>query len=367
MERKPLSLHEKVLLAVVAVAGLITLFYMFIYQPQRDEITTLQSKVNDIKKEVAQFEDFDQTINDTNLEIDDYNQKIYDATLEWYPDIRQDDIIKDLDPKMKKTGLNDSTVTFVNTQIAQIASMFGEKEEVPTLAEALALAYVDMVQAEATPSPDGSPTTEPAKPTTAATAAPASTNGEKAEGNILATEVDDSDPKEPLVSDEVQKKFDELHASLKELSDEELQKEIQKIVDNTVANVQKLTVSVTFKNTPYQNIMDFVHKVEASSPAIYISEISFDDSTEDYISELEDKAQEELDANTATLAEGTEKVTASELFNNTYPASSLALSSLKSSDKNQSLVNYNGPTRYTGAITLTYFAISKIHNQDNAN
>lgn len=370
MERKSLSLHEKVLLAVVAIAGLIVLFYMFLYQPQRDEIAALEVKVEEKKKEVAQFENFDKTIADTNLEIEDYDGKIYEQTLNWFPSIEQDDIIKDIEPKLKKTGLDDTTVTFVNTQIAQISSLVGEKDKAPTLAEALALAYVTMIQAEATPDPNASPapTASPAakgKATPAPTATPAtSASSIDTDSNKLATEQEKtSDSDEQLIAPEVQEKFDALAASMQNLSDAELQAKVKEIAKNNVANIQKLTVAITFSSSTYQNIMDFVHSIEASSPAIYISDISYSDSTEAYISELERKKKEELEKESETLVQGVQEVEPDELFDNAYPAASLTLSQVM--QNKSTLVNYTGPTRYTGSITLTYFAIAKIHDQTN--
>lgn len=361
MERRPLSLHEKVLLVVVGIAGAIALFYMFVYQPQVTEIDSLTTQVAEKRKEVSQFINFDQTIADTNMEIDDYSQKIYEETLNWYSELSQDDIINDLDEKIKLSGLNDSEITFVNTQTAQIASMFDDPESPPTLADALALAYIGMTQAEATPNP-ASPTTAPAQNNTSA--APASTptptpaNGKE---NQLET---DGIPKaidEPLVAPAVQQKFDELHASLKNLSDAELQKKIREIVDNTVANVQKLTISVSFEMSTYQSITDFLHKVEASKPAIYVSELSYSDSTEDYMDLLNTRYEKELSANAAVLAAGNETVTPSQLFSNTYPSASVAKSQFNNIQATPT--PYDGPMRYTGTVTLTYFAISKIHDQ----
>lgn len=375
MEKKPLSLHEKVLLVIVAIAALVTAFYMLVYQPQREQIATLHSDVESKRKEVAQYADFDQTISKANLDAQEYSSKIKSSTATWFSEIKQDEIINELGPKIRNAKLNDSTITFVNTQIAQIASMANDNGKTPTLAETLALAYVTIAQEETekanaaasgtAPAATTAPTKAPAVPAASPTAAPSGNS--KDNPNALPTEIKDEAQKEELIAAQVQKRFDDLNASLAGLSDDELQKKLNEIVHNTVANVQKLTVVITFKDSTYQSILDFIYSIEANNPSIYISDLSYSDSTETYLKSLEQAAQTEAqEANAGSILESgtTQQVSTAEIFNSSFPSSSLAASQIMQTASGKLWTKSKNTKFYTGSVTLTYFAISKMPNQD---
>ncbi|MCX7714956.1 MAG: type II secretion system protein M [Clostridia bacterium] len=354
MEKKSLSMREKIMLAVVAVIGLIVVFYMFVFKPQREDISLLQSKVTQKEQEVKKYINFDDTIAATNAEVDELDKKIRDATSKWYPRIKQENIIKDLEPDMKNTNLNNSTISFVNSQVAQIASL-SQSGETPTLAEALTLAYLTMLESAqnetaASPKPAVSPTPAP-------TATPSGSNDKNA--TTLSSEPKKKDnTQEKVIDPSVQQKFDALNASLKNLSDKDLQMKINEIVLNNTANVQKLTVSIYFQDSTYQSIMDFMHNIEAASPSIYITDLTYADSTEEYVKKLEDEAK--AAANQAVQAQQT---TVADLLQTNQSYSTQKISQVQEAP----IISYNGPSRYSGSFTLTYFAIAKIHGDDQQN
>lgn len=372
MEKKPLSMHEKVLLAVVVVAALVVSFYMLIYKPQREDIAKLTNEVQTKENEVKQYANFDQVIAQTNLATEEYNAKIKAATTDWHSELLQDRILRNLSTKINNSALCDASIEFLNTQIAQIASMTADEDEVPTLAEALAIGYMAIVQDESnkagsSPAANTADTIAEASPSPS----PAASESKSDSGNELLVEIKEKKKSSKQeIDSNVQKRFDELTASMNAMSEQELKQKVSEIIHNTVANIQKSTVIVEFNQTSYQSILDFMHSVEADNPSIYISEVVIEDETESFLDDLKSNAENEHEMlygedggkPQQNISENgvVETVSIEDIFEGTYPPGAILAKQLFQTPSAKKWQKSKDTLFYNGYITLTYFAISDI-------
>jgi preprotein translocase subunit YajC len=349
LKGKQLSSREKVLIILVAVAAVAAMFYFFIYQSQIEKMASIKSQLNENNQKLTELKGFDGQLKNLEKEVDTLDDEIYDATKMWFPSLRQDVIIKDLEQKIQATNLSDASVTFKSSQQANIAE-FKEDEELPTIAEALTLSFVTLMQDEQTETTDDTETGSESNlidKVTDALAAPTPTPGPDNDETTTAfgaqAGAGKTQTKSGELDPEVQTKLNTLKSSLSGLTEAELKTQITQILANTSAKVDKMTIEVQFNNSSYKSIMDFVKKVEASSPNIYVSKIQFTDNTDAYVSEL----QGEVDN-----AES-ERVSIANLFR--------SQNNLSTFQPNTIVVEYKGVKKYNGSVTLDYFAVSKIH------
>ncbi len=355
LKGKKLSQREKVLLILVAIAALSALFYFCVYKTQVEKMATIRSQITENKKTLNELKGFDGQLKALEKEVDQLDADIELATKDWFPSLKQDIIIKDLENKLKATNLTDTVIQFTSSQETNIAKFDG-KENPPTIAEALTLSFVTLMQeqpAENTAAASDESLTETAtnliENVADALSAPTPTPGP--DGDEVTTAYGaqaalagnaGKATKDGELSADVQDKLNTLKKSLSGLTEKELEEQINTILENTTAKVDKLEVAVNFENSSYKSIMDFVSKVEKTSPNIYVSSIEYQDSTEAYISELQNEANDEEARRVArdnlNLAPGTPAAKARKLE-----------------------VSYKGTDKYSGSITLVYFAVSKIH------
>lgn len=357
LKGRKISQREKVLLILVGVAAIAAAFYFFIYQSQIEQMASIRSQLAENNKKLNELRGFDAELKSLEKEVDDLDTKIADATMKWFPSLRQDVIIKDLESKIKRANLTDGTVKFKSSKEASIAE-FDDETKLPTIAEALTLSFVTLMQEQ--PQQEGaqqqqqqqslvdaagnliekvSDTLAVATPTPGPNGSGDTTTAFAAQANPTGQ----SKPKDGELSPEVQAKLDALKKSLSGLTETELKKQIEKILANTDAKVDKLEVQVDFKNSSYHSIMDFIDKIERSSPNIYVSSMNYTNSTDTYVNQLQ---SEEIQLEN-------KRVELLNLFRAQEDKSPIT--------PNEIEVQYNGVDKYNGSITLVYFAVSKIH------
>lgn len=360
LKGKKLSQREKVLLILVAVAAVAALFYYCVYNSQVEKIASIKSQLTENQKKLNELKGFDGQLKTLEKEVDKLDADIELATKDWFPSLRQDIIIKDLEKKIQSTNLKDGTVNFKSSQVASIAD-FDDTENPPTIAEALALSFVTLMQEKAVPTPapvseedtdDGKNIIQKASEVLSAPTPTPGPDGDEtttALGNQAALSGKaKTKTKDGELDPEVQAKLDALKKSLTGLTEKELQEQINTILANTTAKVDKMEIAITFTESSYKSIMDFVNKVEKTSPNIYVSKIEFTDNTDEYVSKLLEEA---------TAAEQT-RVAINNLF----------VTSTENQLKPREVdVKYIGTEKYSGSISLVYFAVSKIHRDDMAN
>ncbi len=352
---KKLSQREKVLLILVGVAAIAAAFYFFIYQSQIDQMASIKSQLSENNKKLDELKGFDGQLKSLEKEVDKLDTDIYDATKKWFPSLRQDVIIKDLENKIKLTNLTDGSVTFKSSQEANIAE-FDDEENPPSIAEALTLSFVTLMQEhpeipESTATENVDDGKSLIEKTADALAAPTPTPGP--DGNETTTAFaaqagvsSNTQSKNGELTPDVQEKLNTLKQSLSGLTENELKQQINEILAKTEAKVDKMEVVVTFKNSSYRSIMDFIYKVENTSPNIYVSALNYSNTTSAYIAEL----QSEEDAKEK------ERVTQLNLFRKAEDKTQI--------QPNEIVVDYKGVDKYSGSITLVYFAVSKIHSPE---
>lgn len=352
LKGRKLKQSEKILIILVIVAAVAALFYFFIYHAQVEKMAVIRMQIEENNKILSELKGFEGQLKAVEKEVDKLDEEIYDETKEWFPSLRQDVIIKDLENKIRSTNIDEGTASFVSSKVANIAE-FKEEEKPPTIAEALTLSFVTLMQDEQvegsaedeqltiggiidkvsdtlaiatpTPGPDND------EQTTAFGAQAGAGTGKQRTGDNK-----DLDP-------EVQAKLDALNKNLSNLTEKELVKQIQEILASTDAKVEKMQIAVNFSNSSYKSIMDFINKIENTSPHIYVSSLSFSDSTNAYIGLLQREAE----------AIEEQRVAALNLFRE--PVGLTAI------EPNEIQIKYNGDKKYNGSIRLDYFAVSKIH------
>lgn len=355
---RKLSQREKVLLILVAVAAVSALFYFCIYKAQIDKMASIRVQLEKNQQTLNTLKGFDGQLKALEKDVDKLDKDIELATKDWFPSLRQDVIIKDLESKVKATKLNDTTITFKSSEEANIAD-FNDKEKLPSIAEALTLSFVTLMQdqpAVPTAAPEASDDKNLIEKAADALAAPTPTPGPDGDETTTAFAAQagtsgNSAKKDGELDPAVQAKLDALKKSLSGLTEKELKAQIEKILANTDAKVDKLEISVSFKNSSYRSIMDFVNKVEKTSPNIYVTQISYTDSTDSYIGELQNEVNDIEERRVAI--ENKKRQSAPD---------SLFQSSKELETPRELTVKYTGVDKYNGSITLVYFAVSKIHS-----
>lgn len=337
-----ISQREKILIAIVLIIAFCFIFYTFIYKKQVLEIVTLNTQISANNKVLSELKGFDAKVQAVEKEVDKLDQEIYTATRDWFPSIKQNIIIKDLESKIKNTNLTETNITFKSSQVEKIADITQEIEST-TIDKALALAFVTMMQEENVAAVNSSNPLGISS-TPAPSAEPEKSDDKKAD-KTKASSAKAKNSNFPL---EVQSKLDTLNKTLSSLTDAELKSQVTKLLADTQANVHKLTLTISFKNTSYESIMDFIYKVEQTSPNIYIENINYVDSTREYITILQSELEQKH-----SLESNSDKTDT--LFSNT-PTFENNLAIVRT-------LNYVGSDKYSGEMTLSYFAVSKIHNQ----
>lgn len=360
LKGRKLSQSEKVLLILVAVAAVAALFYYCVYSAQVEKMASIKSQINKNEKVLTELKGFDGELKALEKEVDQLDDDIRLATKDWFPSLRQDIIIKDLEKKIKATNLTDGSVVFKSSQVANIAE-FDDEENPPSIAEALTLSFVTLMQEApaATTASDADSTDDDGKniieKVSDVLSAPTPTPGPDGDDTTTAFGAQaalagnaNAVAKDGQLSADVQAKLDALKESLSGLTEKELQEQINTILANTTAQVDKMEISITFTNSSYKSIMDFVTKVEKTSPNIYVSKIEFTDNTEAYIDQLQSDAEAAEEA----------RVNIHNLF---------ATSDADTIEPREVEVKYTGTEKYSGSISLVYFAVSKIHRDDMSN
>jgi len=369
--QKQLSMKEKILLCVVAVAVICAVFIMLILKPQRAEMASVQSKLTEKQKEVSQYANFDKTIDDTSKEVGEYKIKVQNTIKEWHDTDIQNDIINDLEDKIKKSSLYDTNITFTNLQQMSITQKNGKTvDETPSLAESMAMAYLCIMQEErANAKKETAEKTENAAVTAApkstsdpkstsepkATAAAKSKNGKEAQSGIILNPEQPKATKAPDVDPKVIESFENFKKSLAGCSDAEIRGEVEKIMAKSKTNIEKLDVSISFQDSTYESIYEFLNRIEEESPKIYITSISYNDSTEGYVAKLNDLLNQEK-ALAEEEAKNPDAVNQPGFFENQFPSASVSIAQINQG----ATVTYTGAPRYTGTITISYFSLVKM-------
>ncbi len=349
-----ITIKEKILLCVVAVAALCAIFYMFLLKPQLEAIASAETNLSDKKNEVSQYETFDQIIENTNREVDDYKEKVSKSMQDWHDNLVQHEIMVDLQNKIRKSNLYDTNISFTNVQEMNIISAndITNDEEIPTIAESLAMAYLCLTQKE-----NGE---TPAAENTENASAPASSS-ENAPNDIILNPQTGNPPEIPDVPAELTQSFETFKQSLAGMSDKEISNEVKKIMAQSNTNIEKLDISISFQDSTYESVLTFLNMINAENPKVYVTSISYSDSTDSYISKLntafEEEQEEKREQAEKRAQEEAARMRESGFFDNVYPSAATTRAQIVPTAK---FVYKGGSRRYTGSLTISYFSLVKM-------
>lgn len=365
-----LSTREKVFICIVVIAVLCTVFYMFLLRPQLESIASLELSLTDKQKEVSQYKNFDQTIENTSNEVNTAKETVKKSINDWHDTLIQPEIINDLQSKIYDSKLYDTNITFTNVQQMNIVSAgdMQSEEEIPTIAESLAMAYLCLTQ-ENTESSVQTGSTAPS-PAPAASSSPSASAAPNS-GDMVLNPQPPSAAEMPDVPPELTSSFEAFKNSLNNLSDEERRNEVKKIMARSNTNIEKLDISIAFQDSTYQSILSFINSINNDNPKIYITSISYSDSTDSYISKLnaivQKEQQEEAERQAEEIARLEEQIR-QDFFNNVYPSAETTRAQInpKAAVKNIKITK-DDQRFYTGSITISYFSLvkMKLDNIDN--
>lgn len=341
MNTNNLSTREKVFICIIVIAVLCTVFYMFLLKPQLESISSMETTLRDKQNEVSQYRNFDETIEITNNEVNNAKENVKTSMNDWHDTLIQHEIITDLQNKISISKLYDTNITFANFQQSNIISAgdMASDEKIPTIAESLAMAYLCLMQ-DSTAKSDIAP--ESPAPTASAPAA----SGAPASGDMVLNPDTKSVPVLPDVPPELTVSFEAFKNSLNNLSDEERRSEVQKIMAKSNTNIEKLDISISFQDSSYQSILSFINQINNDNPKIYITSITYSDSTESYISKLN-----------ALINEEESQETLKNIFSNVYPSAETMRSQI---NPKAALKLADDSRVYTGTIVISYFSLVKM-------
>lgn len=343
-------MKEKVLLCIVAIAALCVAFYFLMLTPQLSSIDSIKTTLADKQSEVAKYKNFDLTIENTSKEVTACKAETAKVMQDWHNTLIQHDIMTDLEDKIRDSKLYDTNITFTNVQQMNIVTakdLTAKNEAIPDLSESLALAYLCLVNKDT-------------KNDVAAGTSESQTNSGKsgaakgASGSIVLNPEQGREEALPDVPPELTTSFETFKQSLDGLSDDEIRSKVYEIMAESNTNIQKLDISVAFQDSTYQSILSFLSKIYAENPKIYVTSISYSNSTDNYISKLNAIYQQEQEEAAQKAKE--EQSQTESFFSNVYPSAQTTRSQINP----RATLEYKGVPRYTGSITISYFSLVKM-------